>query len=116
MTKKVDNATGDELNYEYDSIGRLIHSSATKGNQTTLLTEHMYDCQNRIKKQAYQLLGSDGKYTTYAAEYKYRGSDGALSYVDGLDNCFGDYAFEYHDIARLSSRFYLLFPSGLHIP
>lgn len=105
MTKKVDNATGDEFNYEYDSIGRLIHSSATKGNQTTLLTEHMYDCQNRIKKQAYQLLGSDGKYTTYAAEYKYRGSDGALSYVDGLDNCFGDYAFEYDDIARLSSRF-----------
>ncbi len=105
LTKKVDSANGNEVNYEYDSIGRLIHSSATKGNQTTILTEHMYDRQNRIKKQAYQLLGSDGKYTTYAAEYKYRGSDGAITYVDGLDDCFGDYAFEYDDIARLSSRF-----------
>lgn len=105
VQSKVDNGTADVVDYEYDSIGRLIHSSASKEGVTTMLTEHMYDRQNRIKEQTYQLNDGQGNYTTYISNYTYRDSDGAISYVDSVNGNYGDYAFEYDDIARLSARY-----------
>ena len=102
---KVDNGTADAVNYEYDSLGRLIHSSASENGETIVRTEHMYDRQNRIDKQTYQLRNSDGSFTTYVSDYSYRAADGALTYVDSVNGNFGDYAFEYDDIARLSARY-----------
>ena len=102
---KVDNGTADAVNYEYDSLGRLIHSSASENGETIVRTEHMYDRQNRIDKQTYQLRNSDGSFTTYVSDYSYRAADGALTYVDSVNGNFGDYGFEYDDIARLSARY-----------
>ena len=101
---KVDNGTADAVNYQYDSLGRLIYSSSAENGQTIILTEHLYDGQNRIDKQAYQLRNSDGSFTTYVSDYSYRATDGVLTYVDSVNDNFGDYEFVYDDIARLSAR------------
>lgn len=101
---KVDNGTADAVNYQYDSLGRLIYSSSTENGETIILTEHLYDRANRIDKQTYQLRNSDGTFTTYVSDYSYRASDGSLIYVDSVNGDFGDYEFEYDDIARLSAR------------
>ena len=102
---KVDNGTADTVNYQYDGLGRLIYSSAAENGETTILTEHLYDRQNRIDKQTYQLRNSDGTFTTYVSDYSYRATDGSLTYVDSVNGNFGDYGFEYDDIARLSARY-----------
>ena len=102
---KVDNGTADAVNYQYDSLGRLIYSSSTENGETIILTEHLYDRQNRIDKQTYQLRNSDGSFTTYVSDYSYRVADGVLTYVDSVNGNFGDYGFEYDDIARLSARY-----------
>ena len=101
---KVDNGTADAVNYQYDSLGRLIYSSSTENGETIILTEHLYDHQNRIDKQTYQLRNSDGSFTTYVSDYSYRATDGVLTYVDSVNGNFGDYEFVYDDIARLSAR------------
>ena len=101
---KVDNGTADAVNYQYDSLGRLIYSSSAENGETIILTEHLYDRQNRIDKQTYQLRNSDGTFTTYVSDYSYRADDGVLTYVDSVNGNFGDYEFEYDDIARLSAR------------
>ena len=100
----VDNGTADAVNYQYDSLGRLIHSSASKDGVRTILTEHLYDRANRIDKQTYQLRNSDDTFTTYAFDYSYRASDGALISVDNVNGNFGGYELEYDEIARLSTR------------
>ena len=110
LSKKVDTATGNAVNYEYDSIGRLIHSSVTTWNakteeyETDILTEHMYDRQSRIAEQSYQIRNSDGTYKTYSLKYSYRGSDGALVKVESADGYIDAYSFAYDEIARLSTR------------
>ena len=110
LTKKVDTATGNAVNYEYDSIGRLIHSSITGlnedtgENQTTMLTEHMYDRQNRVSEQSYQIYNTDGTFKTYSLKYSYRGSDGALTKVESSDGYIDAYSLTYDEIARLSTR------------
>ena len=101
---KVDNGTADAVNYQYDSLGRLIYSSSAENGQTIILTEHLYDAQNRIDKQTYQLRNNDGSFTTYVSDYSYRATDGVLTYVDSVNDNFGDYEFVYDDIARLSAR------------
>ena len=102
---KVDNGTADAVNYQYDSLGRLIYSSSAENGETIILTEHLYDRANRIDKQTYQLRNSNGTFTTYVSDYSYRASDGSLTYVDSVNGNFGDYGFEYDDIARLSARY-----------
>ena len=102
---KVDNGTADAVNYQYDSLGRLIYSSSAENGETIILTEHLYDRANRIDKQTYQLRNSNGTFTTYTSDYSYRASDGSLTYVDSVNGNFGDYGFEYDDIARLSARY-----------
>lgn len=104
LAQKVDVETGDVVNYTYDSIGRLIHSSITENGSTTLMTEHLYDRQNRIGEQSYQLRDSDGGYTTYSMEYDYRASDGLLRAMNCLNGGIVGYSLGYDELARLSSR------------
>ena len=97
----VDNGTADTVNYEYDSLGRLIHSNMVDANGISMLTEHLYDRQNRIEEQAWQLRNTDGSYTTYMEEYQYRGSDGSIKkMVPAIGNSVD---FGYDKIARLSN-------------
>ena len=44
-----------EYRYEYDSLGRLIRSTQLDGDSTLLRTEHLYDADNRLTKQSYQI-------------------------------------------------------------
>ena len=104
LSKKVDTATGNAVNYEYDSIGRLIHSSVTENGSTTMLTEHLYDRQNRIKEQSYQIRNSDETFKTYSFAYTYRGSDGLLEKFESTDNYIDAYTLGYDALARLEKR------------
>ena len=118
LSKKVDTTTGNTVNYEYDSIGRLIHSSTSswnagkQENEIDMLTEHLYDRQNRVKEQSYQIRNSDEIFTTYSQKYTYRGSDGLLTNVESkyrttdgsTDNALLTYSLEYDELARLEQR------------
>ena len=99
LAKKLDIGTGKAVNYEYDSLGRLIHSWETSGSTIEQKTEHIYDTSNRISSQSW-MLGSD----LYQAAYSYQASDGALTYVDSVNGKYGDYAFSYDALKRLSAR------------
>ena len=98
----VDNGTADAVNYEYDSLGRTIHSNLVDANGIFMLTEHLYDRQNRIDEQTWQLRNTDGSYTTYMEEYQYRGSDGSIKkMVPAIGKSI---VFTYDAIARLSNQ------------
>ena len=47
--------TGKTVNYEYDSLGRLIHSYQTDNGTIQQHTEHLYDTENRLVSQSWQL-------------------------------------------------------------
>ena len=103
LSKKLDVTTGKAVNYEYDSLGRLIHSSQTvtdaSGNVTTAQrTEHIYDSENRISAQNWTLGTTD-----YSERYTYSTADGSLSYVQCTG--FTDYAFTYDALKRLQDRY-----------
>ena len=98
MAKKLDVTTGKAVNYEYDSLGRLIHSYQTDNGTIQQHTEHLYDTENRLTSQSWQ-LGS----TLYKESFRYSDADGSLTYVSGVG--FTDYAFAYDSLKRLSSRY-----------
>ena len=97
LAKKVDTNTGNTVNYEYDSIGRLIHSSLSGGDGTVLRTEHMYDRQNRIKEQSWQIGNR-----VYTDTYNYRGSDGAIE--SQLTSIGNNLSWAYDEIARVKEQ------------
>ncbi len=98
LVKKLDEGTGKAVNYEYDSLGRLIHSQQSENGTVIQRTEHIYDTENRIQSQSWQ-MGD----TTYSQTYSYRESDGALTYIDMSPDT--DMALEYDSLKRLSSRY-----------
>ena len=98
----VDNGTADAVNYEYDSLGRLIHSTLVNSNGISMLTEHLYDRQNRIEKQTWLLRNTDDSYTTYTEEYEYRASDGSIKKM--VPAIGKSVSFDYDEIARLSNQ------------
>ena len=55
MAKKIDVTTGKAVNYEYDSLGRLIHSYQTDNGTIQQHTEHLCDTENRLVSQSWQL-------------------------------------------------------------
>ena len=97
MAKKLDVTTGKAVNYEYDSLGRLIHSYQTDNGTIQQHTEHLYDTENRLVSQSWQ-LGN----TLYKEAFTYDSDDGSLTKVDGTG--FTAYAFSYDALKRLSSR------------
>ena len=102
LVKKLDVGTGKAVNYEYDSLGRLIHSQQSEDGTVIQRTEHIYDTENRIASQSWQ-MGD----TTYSQTYTYRESDGALTYIDMSPDT--DMALEYDSLKRLSSRYNAFF-------
>lgn len=58
MAKKLDVTTGKAVNYEYDSLGRLIHSYQTDNGTIQQHTEHLCDTENRLMSQSWQLGGT----------------------------------------------------------
>lgn len=84
----------DDYRYEYDSLGRLIRSSQVSDGETVLRTEHLYDADNRLTGQSYQLGAS-----SFSEEYKYNSNDGSMK---SMDTANGDtLSFTYDAIKRL---------------
>lgn len=85
LAKKLDVTTNKAVNYEYDSLGRLIHSYQTDGSAVALRTEHVYDTENRIKKQSWQ----SGDISCIES-YSYDEDDGSLTsmYVSREQNTY----------------------------
>ena len=98
LAKKLDEDTKNAVHYEYDSLGRLIHSYQTTENGIVQKTEHLYDTENRIKSQSWQ-LGT----TVYSESYDYDPDDGSLYTV--TPTWFAQYAYEYDALKRQSSRY-----------
>ena len=98
LAKKLDVTTGKAVNYEYDSLGRLIHSYQIDNGTIQQRTEHLYDSENRLTSQSWQ-LGT----TSYKESFRYSDADGSLTYVSGVG--FNDYAFSYDALKRMSSKF-----------
>ena len=48
---------GEEYNYEYDSLGRLIRSNEYNDGTFEQRTEHIYDTSNRLTKQSWYNAG-----------------------------------------------------------
>ena len=95
LAKKLDVTTGKAVNYEYDSLDRLIHSYQTDNDVVQQRTEHLYDTENRLTSQSWQ-LGS----TLYKESFTYSDKDGSLTEV-GLEGAAG-YRFTYDALKRLS--------------
>ena len=98
LAKKLDVTTGKAVNYEYDSLGRLIHSYQIDNGTIQQRTEHLYDSENRLTSQSWQLGTS-----FYKESFRYSETDGSLTYVSGVG--FNDYAFSYDALKRMSSKF-----------
>ncbi len=56
LTKQTSTA-GEEYNYEYDSLGRLIRSNEYNDGEFEQRTEHIYDASNRLTKQSWYNAG-----------------------------------------------------------
>ena len=86
----------DDYRYEYDSLGRLIRSSQVSDGETVLRTEHIYDADNRLTNQSYQLGAS-----SFSESYEYNKNDGSMK---SMDTANGDtLSFTYDAIKRLES-------------
>ena len=69
-------AVTESYSFEYDSLGRLIHSREEGGSGIVQRTEHLYDTASRLTKQTW-MLGSK----SFSESYYYRTNDGALDYI-----------------------------------
>ena len=54
---KQTSTAGEEYNYEYDSLGRLIRSSEYNSGTFEQRTEHIYDASDRLTKQSWYNAG-----------------------------------------------------------
>ena len=65
---------GEEYNYEYDSLGRLIRSNEYNDGEFEQRTEHIYDTSNRLTKQSWYNAGG-----TTTMSYAYSTTTGLLT-------------------------------------
>ena len=65
---------GEEYNYEYDSLGRLIRSNEYNDGTFEQRTEHIYDASNRLTKQSWYNAGG-----TTTMSYAYSTTTGLLT-------------------------------------
>lgn len=89
------------VNYEYDSLDRLIHSSEERiedGKTTEVQrSEHIYDGENRITKQSWSVGGEAGR----SENYTYSTTDGTLQ---SMKTANGEtISFEYDALKRLEN-------------
>ena len=71
---KQTSTAGEEYNYEYDSLGRLIRSNEYNDGTFEQRTEHIYDASNRLTKQSWYNAGG-----TTTMLYAYSTTTGLLS-------------------------------------
>lgn len=105
LAKKIEvDAQGNAVNitgYEYDGLDRLIHSweERVEGDKITEVqrSEHIYDGENRIKKQSWSVGGN----TQRSESYTYSTVDGTLT---SMDTANGEtITFGYDKLKRLET-------------
>ena len=105
-------AVTEQYSYQYDSLGRLIHSRQSTANGALIQsTQHMYDTANRMTSQSWQ-FGTG----LYRQQYSYTGvkADGtADSSVDGTISAITTTIpnqldvtskYEYNDLRQLEKK------------
>ena len=99
----------EQYSYQYDSLGRLIHSRQSTGGGTLVqLTQHMYDNANRLTSQSWQFGGD-----TFRQSYTYTGQNSDGKQVDGTisaitttvpDQLAITSKYEYNDLRQLEKK------------
>ena len=82
--------------FEYDSLGRLIRSRQTDGQNTVQQTEHLYDAANRLSSQKWTVGGK-----TRSETYTYDGTRGTLTRLKTSSGQKINYFYE--ELRRMSS-------------
>ena len=91
---------GEEYNYEYDSLGRLIRSNEYNDGEFEQRTEHIYDASNRLTKQSWYNVGG---VTTMS--YAYSTTTGLLSSLNAtVQNSSIPVTYTYQGTNQLRSK------------
>ena len=97
---KQTSTAGEEYNYEYDSLGRLIRSNEYNDGTFEQRTEHIYDASNRLTKQSWYNVGG---VTTMS--YAYSTTTGLLSSLNAtVQNSSIPVAYTYQGANQLRSK------------
>ena len=91
---------GEEYNYEYDSLGRLIRSNEYNDGTFEQRTEHIYDASNRLTKQSWYNVGG-----TTTMSYAYSTTTGLLSSLNAtVQNSSIPVTYTYQGTNQLRSK------------
>ena len=97
---KQTSTAGEEYNYEYDSLGRLIRSNEYNDGTFEQRTEHIYDTSNRLTKQSWYNAGG---VTTMS--YAYSTTTGLLSSLNAtVQNSSIPVTYTYQGANQLRSK------------
>ena len=97
---KQTSTAGEEYNYEYDSLGRLIRSSEYNDGTFEQRTEHIYDASDRLTKQNWYNAGG---VTTMS--YAYSTTTGLLSSLNAtVQNSSIPVTYTYQGTNQLRSK------------
>ncbi len=97
---KQTSTAGEEYNYEYDSLGRLIRSNEYNDGTFEQRTEHIYDTSNRLTKQSWYNAGG---VTTMS--YAYSMTTGLLSSLNAtVQNSSIPVTYTYQGANQLRSK------------
>ena len=97
---KQTSTAGEEYNYEYDSLGRLIRSNEYNDGEFEQRTEHIYDASNRLTKQSWYNVGG-----TTTMSYAYNATTGLLSSLNAtVQNSSIPVTYTYQGANQLRSK------------
>ena len=97
---KQTSTAGEEYNYEYDSLGRLIRSNEYNDGTFEQRTEHIYDASNRLTKQSWYNAGG-----TTTMLYAYSTTTGLLSSLNAtVQNSSIPVTYTYQGANQLRSK------------
>lgn len=97
---KQTSTAGEEYNYEYDSLGRLIRSNEYNSGTFEQRTEHIYDASNRLTKQSWYNVGG-----TTTMSYAYSTTTGLLSSLNAtVQNSSIPVTYTYQGTNQLRSK------------
>ena len=97
---KQTSTAGEEYNYEYDSLGRLIRSNEYNSGTFEQRTEHIYDASDRLTKQSWYNAGG---VTTMS--YAYSTTTGLLSSLNAtVQNSSIPVTYTYQGANQLRSK------------
>ena len=97
---KQTSTAGEEYNYEYDSLGRLIRSNEYNDGEFEQRTEHIYDASNRLTKQSWYNAGG-----TTTMSYAYSTTTGLLSSLNAtVQNSSIPVTYTYQGANQLHSK------------